>query len=145
MQIMEDIKEFPKGMALAAGKNRSRLEVAQQQMAAAGYETDFSESPQDAVKKMASIPYELILLDEDMIQEDKRVLIYMVGIPMQLRRSALYLVTGAKVKTMDTLSAFGAGLDGLINYQDIGRLAWYIQALEKEHDRLYREFAKILQ
>jgi CheY-like chemotaxis protein len=145
MQIMVDTKQFPKGMALAAGKNRSRLEVAQQQITAAGYETDFSESPQETVKRMASIPYELIVLDEDMVQEDKRVLIYMVGIPMQLRRSALYLVTGAKVKTMDTLSAFGAGLDGLINYQDLGRLSWYIQGLEKEHHRLYREFAKILQ
>jgi len=57
----------------------------------ADYETDSCDSVQETVRRMASIPYELIVLDEDMFHEDNRILIYMVGIPMQLRRSALYL------------------------------------------------------
>jgi hypothetical protein len=144
MQIMEDIKQASKGAALTAGKNLVRLKMAQKQITIAGYETDFCDSPHETVRKMASIPYGLIVVDEDLIQEDKRVLIYMVGIPMQLRRTALYMLTGAGFKSMDTFSAFIAGVDGLINYQDLNRLAWYIQLLEKERHRLYREFTKIL-
>jgi hypothetical protein len=142
---MEDIKLASKGAALAAGRDQNRLQIVQKQITMADYETDSCDSVQETVRRMASIPYELIVLDEDMFHEDNRILIYMVGIPMQLRRSALYLLSGAAYKSMDTFSAFVAAVDGLINYQDLGRLSGYIKILEKEHHRLYREFIKIVQ
>ena len=126
--------------ALVSGKDLSWFKAALKQVAAAGYQSDSSESAEESLKRLAFIPYELVLLDDQVIREDKRILPYLVTIPMQLRRKALYLLTGPTYKTMDPMTAFSLGVDGIVNHKDLGQLAAYIHMMQKEHKILYREF-----
>ena len=128
--------------ALAAGKHPKWRDIVIEQISAAGFECEACEQAEDALKRMAFIPYELVVVDEHVIKENNHILSYLVTIPMELRRKALYLITGPKFKTMDNLAAFSMGIDGLLNHKDLNKLASCIHMLKKEHDQLYREFLK---
>jgi len=137
---MEDIKQSIPRKALAAGKDAVRLELVLSQIKMAGYQTDICDSADSALKKMASIPYSLVTLDEDMTKMNGRFLAYMSNIPMHVRRKALYVLISPRYQTMDKATAFAMGMDGLINYKDLNRLASCINILKKDHRQLYREF-----
>ena len=139
MAIMVDTSGVAR-RALISGKDQAWLQTALKQATMAGFQADSSDSAEEALKRLAFIPYELVLLDDQVIREDKRLLPYLVNIPMQLRRKALYLLTGPQYKTMDAMAAFALGVDGLVNYKDLSQLAAYLHMLQKEHKVLYREF-----
>ena len=130
--------------ALASGNNAQWADIVLKQISVAGYDADHCKSAEEALKRMAFIPYELVVVDDHIFHEDKRVLSYLVTIPMQLRRNALYLITGPKFKTMEPLSAFAMAVDGLINHKDLHQLAAYVHMLRKEHVSLYREFSNFV-
>ncbi len=127
--------------ALASGSDPQWADTVLKQTSVAGYEVDLCKSAEEALKRMAFIPYELVIIDEQILREDKRVLPYLVTIPMQLRRKAIYMITGPKYKTMENLRAFSLGVDGIVNYNDLHQLAAYIHILRKELVALYREFS----
>jgi CheY-like chemotaxis protein len=126
--------------ALAVGKSAQWMETVTQQAESTGYKVEFFGSGEEALKKMAAHQYEMVIVDEKVIMEDKRVLPYLVTIPMEIRRNTLYLISGARYKTMHARSAFSLGVDSVINHKDLSRLAVCLQALETEHSHLYREF-----
>ncbi len=140
---MEDTSALPR-KALTAGKDPKWAELVLKQIAAAGYEADSCSSAQEIFKRMTFTSYELVILDEEVVKEEKRLLPYLATIPLQVRRKALYVLTGAKYQTMNALAAFSLGVDGLINHQDLHQLAACINALRKEHAVLYREFSKFV-
>jgi len=98
----------------------------------------------EALKLMAFVNYDLIILDEAKVRKDKRLLAYMATIPMSLRRKSLFMLIGDTHQTGDGLNAFAMALNGLINTRDIPRLASHIQTIEKEHAQSYRVFQNII-
>lgn len=141
---MADFNDHSFKRALAVGKGAQWVETVTQQAESTGYKVESFESGEEALRKIAAHQYEMVIVDEKVIMEDKRILPYLVTIPMEIRRNTLYLISGAKYKTMHARTAFSLGVDSVINHKDLSRLAICLQALEAEHTHLYREFLTLV-
>ena len=139
---MANTSEIKKSLIIVADESKARRIV--QQVRIAGYEPAVLLTVEEALKLMAFINYDLVVMDEDIVNKDKRVLSYVLTIPMQLRRKTLFVLLGNKYATNDRLNAFVMGLDAMINYVDIERLAGNLQMIEKEHRQFYRLFQSII-
>jgi len=139
---MANTSEIKKALIVVTDESKARKIV--QQVRIAGFEPAVLLTVDEALKLMAFINYDLVLMDEDVVNKDKRVLAYVLTIPMQLRRKTLFVLLGTKYATSDRLNAFVMGLDALINYADIERLAGNLQMIEKEHRQFYRIFYNII-
>ncbi|MBI4773588.1 MAG: hypothetical protein HY788_05305 [Deltaproteobacteria bacterium] len=139
---MANTSEIKKSLIVVTDESKARKIV--QQVRIAGYEPAVLLTVDEALKLMAFINYDLVVMDEDVADKDKRVLAYVLTIPMQLRRKTLFVLIGTKYATNDRLNAFVMGLDALINYADIERLAGNLQMIEKEHRQFYRLFYNII-
>ena len=139
---MATTSEIKKSLIIVADESKARRIV--QQVRIAGYEPAVLLTAEEALKLMAFINYDLVVMDEDIVNKDKRVLSYVLTIPMQLRRKTLFVLLGNKYATNDRLNAFVVGLDAMINYVDIERLAGNLQIIEKEHRQFYRLFQSII-
>jgi len=139
---MVSTSEIKKSLIVVTDESKARKIV--QQVRTAGYEPAVLLTVDEALKLMAFINYDLVVMDEDVVSKDKRVLAYVLTIPMQLRRKTLFVLLGTKYASNDRLNAFVMGLDALINYADIERLAGNLQMIEKEHRQFYRLFYNII-
>lgn len=92
-----------------------------------GYLVDFSETPHDAIHKLTSVHYAVVIIDakfeEGLALEESTVHNFISRLPMDRRRLMFYILVGAELRTLYNLEALSLSANLVINNADIEHLA----------------------
>jgi hypothetical protein len=112
-----------------------------------GYQITDAPNAQAAIKKMWYHIYDLILLDENFdISKtgQNKVLSYLQGLNMTVRRQSSVVLITKSARTMDQMAAFKFSVNLLINIKDLKDLIRITAHSINAHEALYRVYKEYL-
>ena len=136
---------------IEAGGKRGLLFIADQALSARIIETirklDFhiivARDSSFALKELEHHPFNLIMLDEIDGRDDSRenpVLRHLQHLPMPLRRMSFVCLLSGKKSSFDRRAAFCAGVELIVNSQDLEKMRLILNRMIEEHQAFYGVF-----
>lgn len=108
-----------------------------------GYHITDSENGRDALRSMWYHVYHLVILDEffDTDNPDQnRVLAYVEGLSMSVRRKMVVALISRTYRTMDQMTAFQKSVNVIFNIKHLKELERLLTVTINEHKSFYRVF-----
>ena len=108
-----------------------------------GYHVTEARDSREALRNMWYHTYHLVLLDElfDTQNPDhNRVLIYLEGLNMAMRREMIVVLLSRSLRTMDEMGAFQKSVNLIINIKNLMELSRILQMAIREYQTFYQVY-----
>lgn len=105
-----------------------------------GYQLEFSETPDDAIHKLTSINYAVVVMDASfeagVALAESAVHNFITRLPMDRRRLMYYILVGAELRTLYNLEALSLSANVVVNDADIEQLAMVFRKSFNDYRKL---------
>ena len=139
----------PNGMqALICLDDAAHQDACQQTLQALGYAPDVMPNQFQALEYLRQVPYRLFVLDaafDGTSLDTNLVLTFLRECPFDQRRYQFVVLCAPDLVTADAMTAYGQGVNLVINHADIPDSGPVLAQHLAEHERLYRTFRELRQ
>ncbi len=111
-----------------------------------GYHVTEAKDARDALRNMWYHAYHMVLLDErfdTQNPEQNRVLAYLEGLNMAMRREMVVALISRSLRTLDEMGAFQKSVNLIVNVKNLPELSRILRLAVQEHDAFYHVFKEI--
>lgn len=122
----------------------SHLKTVSEILLKEGYNISFASLPHDAIKKLQTGYFQVVIIEESFIKNDDSLTTYLENMPMDLRRKIVLILIGRELITGDRLLAYLRSANLVVNIEDIDSLGKLLNGALEDHKRLYRTFGDTL-
>src|SRR5262245_66132731 len=134
--------------ALVCLDSPEHQEVCQQMLQSLAYTADIMPNQFKALEYLRQVPYRLFVLDaafDGTSLDTNLVLTFLRERPLDQRRYQFVVLCAPDLATADAMTAYGQGVNLVINHADIPDSGPVLAQHLAEHERLYRTFRELRQ
>jgi hypothetical protein len=111
-----------------------------------GYHVTEAKDSREALRNMWYHAYQIVLLDElfdTQSPEHNRVLSYLEGLNMALRREMVVVLVSRRLRTLDEMGAFQKSVNLIVNVANLPEIPRILRLAVQEHDAFYHVYKEI--
>jgi len=134
--------------ALICLDDAAHQDACRQSLQALGYNADVMPNQFQALEYLRQVPYRLFVLDaafDGTSIDTNLVLTFLRECPLDQRRYQFVILCAPDLATADTMTAYGQGVNLIINHTDISNSGSVLAQHLAEHELLYRTFRDMRQ